>query len=121
MEGRGLISMKHAAVRAGLGTLGKNTLLLNRDVRQSAEHRRRADGSGLAVRSACGERLHFQGCTKCVDSCPSGAIQNGTVVQKLCRAIRLCAKNGKGITSTTECNALPHRMSRCLWAGKIRL
>lgn len=29
MEGRGLLSMKHAAVLAGLGTLGKSTLLLN--------------------------------------------------------------------------------------------
>ena len=28
-EGRGLISMKHAAVAAGLGTLGRSTLLLN--------------------------------------------------------------------------------------------
>jgi len=28
LEGRGLLSMKHAAVLAGLGTLGKNTLLL---------------------------------------------------------------------------------------------
>ncbi|PKM61932.1 MAG: hypothetical protein CVU99_01090 [Firmicutes bacterium HGW-Firmicutes-4] len=29
MEGRGLISMRHAAVNAGIGTLGKNTLLIN--------------------------------------------------------------------------------------------
>lgn len=29
LEGRGTISMKHAAVLAGIGTLGKSTLLLN--------------------------------------------------------------------------------------------
>ena len=28
-EGHGLISLKHAAVQAGIGTLGKNTLLLS--------------------------------------------------------------------------------------------
>ncbi|MBV7272834.1 epoxyqueuosine reductase [Clostridium sp. PL3] len=31
MEGRGLIAMKHAAVNAGIGTLGKNTLLINKN------------------------------------------------------------------------------------------
>jgi epoxyqueuosine reductase QueG len=29
-EGRGLISMNYAAINAGIGTLGKNTLLLNK-------------------------------------------------------------------------------------------
>lgn len=32
LTGKGLISMRHAAVLAGLGSLGKNTLLTNKDL-----------------------------------------------------------------------------------------
>ncbi len=102
MEGRGLLSMKHAAVLAGLGTLGKNTLLLNR-----------AFGNRLNIgvvltdmelpSDPLAETVCIQGCTKCTDSCPVGAIQNGTVVQKLCREFAYGAKTAKG-NGTTSCN-----------------
>jgi len=102
MEGRGLISMKHAAVRAGLGTLGKNTLLLNREF---------GNRMNLGVLltdlvlppDPLAESVCIRGCTKCVDSCPSGAIQNGGVVQKLCRQYAYTQKTARGYT-TTECN-----------------
>lgn len=101
-EGRGLISMKHAAVCAGLGTLGKNTLLLTR-----------AFGNRLNVgvvltdlpleSDPLAESVCIPGCTKCVDNCPAGAIQNGTVVQKLCRERAYGQKTARGY-ATTECN-----------------
>lgn len=102
MEGRGLLSMKHAAVQAGLGTLGKNTLLLNREF-----------GNRLNIgvvltdmelpSDPLAESVCIQGCTKCADNCPVGAIENGTVVQKLCRAHAYGPKTAKG-NGTTSCN-----------------
>lgn len=103
MEGRGLISMKHAAVCAGLGTLGKNTLLLNR------EYGNRLN-LGLVLTDLVlppdplAESVCIQGCTKCADSCPSGAIQSGHVEQKLCRQYAYAQKTARGY-STTVCNA----------------
>ena len=101
-EGRGLISMKHAAVCAGLGTLGKNTMLLNR-----------AFGNRLSIGAVLtdlplesdplAESVCIASCTKCVDSCPAGAIQNGAVIQKLCRERAYGQKTAKGY-ATTECN-----------------
>ncbi|HPF87316.1 MAG TPA: epoxyqueuosine reductase [Candidatus Limiplasma sp.] len=101
-EGRGLVSMKHAAVCAGLGTLGKNTMLLNRiygnTLNLGAILTDLPLPSDPPVKSLC-----IEGCTKCVDSCPVGAIQNGTVVQKLCRAYTYGQKTARGY-ATTECN-----------------
>lgn len=102
MEGRGLLSMKHAAVYAGLGAMGKNTLLLNETfgnmlnvglVLTDAEL-----PSDPLIQSIC-----VKGCSKCVDSCPTGAIQDGKVVQKLCRDYAYGQKTARGY-GTTVCN-----------------
>jgi epoxyqueuosine reductase len=102
MEGRGLLSMKHAAVLAGLGTLGKNTLLLNQDF-----------GNRLNIGAVLTdlelpsdplkESVCIAGCTRCAERCPVGAIQAGIVVQKLCREHAYAQKTAKGY-GTTVCN-----------------
>ena len=100
-SGHGLISMKHAAVAAGIGTLGKNTLLINKKF-----------GNLMTVGAILtdldlpsdemSEELCISGCTKCLDSCPVGAISDGTVNQKLCRN-HTYGKNSRGF-DTTDCN-----------------
>jgi epoxyqueuosine reductase QueG len=101
-EGRGLISMKHAAVYAGLGSLGKNTLLLNRQFGSMLDIG--AVLTDLSLPSdPLAESVCIDGCTKCIDSCPAGAIQNGAVIQKLCREFSYGQKTAKGY-ETTECN-----------------
>ena len=101
-EGRGLVSMKHAAVQAGLGTLGKNTLLLNREYGNMLN-------LGLVLTDAAlpsdppAESICIHGCTKCVDSCPVGAIRNGSVAQTLCRTHAYGQKTARGY-DTTACN-----------------
>lgn len=84
MEGRGLISMKHAAVNAGIGSLGKNTLLLN-----AKFGNRLTIGVILTnlelesddyVQSTC-----IDGCNLCIKNCPVQAIKEESVIQKLCR------------------------------------
>ncbi len=84
MEGRGLISMRHAAVNAGIGTLGKNTLLMN------AKYGNRLIVGAILTNlelqsdeyaaSSC-----LEGCNLCVKSCPVQALDGESVIQKLCR------------------------------------
>lgn len=102
MEGRGLISMKHAAVHAGLGTLGKSTLLINREFGNMLILGVVLINEALPSDSLA-EPLCIAGCTRCVDSCPAGAIQNGSVVQKLCREYSYGQKTARGF-DTTSCN-----------------
>jgi epoxyqueuosine reductase QueG len=101
MEGRGLLSMKHAAVLAGMGTLGKNTLLINKDFGN-----RLIIGcvlTDLVIESdELADRVCLENCTLCVKSCPVGAIAEGTVVQKKCR-INTSGKTKRGF-GTVECN-----------------
>ncbi|MDF2887161.1 MAG: hypothetical protein K0R23_1546 [Lacrimispora sp.] len=101
MEGRGLISMKHAACLAGLGTLGKNTLLLNKEY-----------GNRLVVGCVLTDQeiepdepavsICPDNCRLCIENCPQGAIKSGFVEQKTCRLFSY-GKTKRGF-ETVECN-----------------
>lgn len=79
-EPRGIISLKHAAVRAGLGKMGRNTLLI------SSEHGNVMRLGALATemewpeyptineKSPCPEK-----CRICEEACPVGAIKGGNI------------------------------------------
>lgn len=83
-EGRGIVSMKHAAVLAGIGTLGKSTLLLNNQY-----------GNMLSIGAVLtnlnlpsdkpAEDICIKQCSLCIDNCPVNAINEYGVNQKLCR------------------------------------
>jgi epoxyqueuosine reductase QueG len=83
---RGLISLKHAAVQAGLGKIGKNTLLVNDKygnmlwltaVLVSAE----LDADPIAAYEGC-----RPDCRLCLDSCPTKALDGVTIDQMVCFA-----------------------------------
>jgi epoxyqueuosine reductase len=84
LTGHGILSLKHAAVAAGLGTLGKNSLLLNRDFGN-----RLVPGAvltDLAIPSdAPAEPLCIPDCRKCLDTCPVHALDGVSANQSLCR------------------------------------
>lgn len=84
LEGRGVLSMKHAAVLAGIGTLGKSTLLLNGEygarLNIGAVLTNLPLASDAPARSCC-----LPGCRICLDYCPVRAIGETGVDQKLCR------------------------------------
>ena len=84
-EGRGLMSLKHIGYLAGLGVLGKNTLLTNDrygnlitlgavlvDIPLKEDP--------VAEYSFCGDD-----CEICMNNCPAGALDGVTVKQKMCR------------------------------------
>jgi epoxyqueuosine reductase QueG len=101
MEGRGLLSMKHAAVLAGIGTLGKNTLLINKDFGN-----RLIIGcvlTDLQIESdELAAEICLEHCHLCVQNCPAGAICEGSVEQKRCRMMTN-GKTKRGF-ETVECN-----------------
>lgn len=101
MEGRGLLSMKHAAVLAGLGTLGKSTLLLNE-----------AYGNLLTLGAILTEidlasdppeeSICLDGCGLCLKNCPAQALDGTRVNQERCR-LYTYGTNARSF-ATVNCN-----------------
>lgn len=101
LEGRGLISMKHAAVLAGLGTLGKSTLLLNPKY-----------GNMLTIGALLtelelssdppAEKICIDRCKLCIDNCPTQALDGKSANQKKCRT-NTYGTNARGF-DTVKCN-----------------
>ena len=83
--GRGLLSLKHAGWLAGLGVMGKNTLLTheefgNRIYLGAVLLDVDLPGDAMADYQLCTET-----CRRCIDACPVHAIGPLTVDQKRCR------------------------------------
>lgn len=84
-HGMGILSLRHAAVCAGLGMLGRNTLLIHERWGNLVYIGAVLSGVELAAdplieREACPPR-----CRVCLDACPVGALDGVTVNQALCR------------------------------------
>ncbi len=83
--GRAILSLRHAGYFAGLGILGKNTLLMNEKYGNMIQL-----GAVLLNIELKGDELaNYEGCIPdcqiCLDSCPQGALNGITVDQKACR------------------------------------
>lgn len=110
-EGRGIISMKHAAALAGLGSMGRNTILTNRDL--GSRINLGAILTNLELRSDPeAEHLCTDGCSICIDSCPAEAISDRGVDQKRCRENTFAANaRGFSIVYCNTCRVIcPHAM-----------
>jgi epoxyqueuosine reductase len=84
-HGIAVLSMRHAGMLAGLGVLGRNTLLINREMGNLM-------GIGAVLLDAAVESDPLVSgfkcppkCRLCLDSCPVGALDGVTVNQALCR------------------------------------
>ena len=95
-HGRGILSLKHAGVLAGLGVFGKNTLLINERfgnmiwlgaILMSID----LEPDPIASYEGC-----ISGCTVCIDSCPQHALDGITIDQKLCRERSISYTYGGG-------------------------
>ncbi len=101
MTGRGILSMRHAAVLAGLGALGKSTLVLNK--RYGTLLNFCAVLTNLELESDdLAENICLEGCHKCIDNCPSGALGENGITQKPCRNYAY-GNNERGF-DITNCN-----------------
>ena len=86
-EGRGILSLRHAGYMAGLGVLGKNTLLINatfgnRIVLGAALLNIEIEPDDMADYNFCSAD-----CQVCIKNCPTGALDGKTINQKLCRPV----------------------------------
>jgi epoxyqueuosine reductase len=96
IHGRGILSLKHAGVLAGLGVLGKNTLLMNERfgnmiwlgaILVSAD----LEPDPIAYYEDCCSE-----CTLCIDSCPQHALDGITIDQESCRRRSISHTPGGG-------------------------
>jgi epoxyqueuosine reductase QueG len=81
----GMVSLKHAAVRAGIGTMGRNTLLAN----ETFGNRLRLGGilttADLPAGTPLEESLCKDDCRVCVEVCPVRALDgHGSIDQYKC-------------------------------------
>jgi epoxyqueuosine reductase QueG len=106
-EGRGILSLKHAGYLAGLGVLGRNTLLTNKTLGN-----RITLGALLLNVSLPGDpipRYTFcsDNCQACINACPAKALDGRTIVQKLCRRVsQVTTKKGYALYLCNTCRAI---------------
>ena len=84
-HGQGILSMRHAAALAGLGRIGRNALLINKDFGNMLQigallTSEILESDPLADYEVCPPR-----CMRCLDACPSNALTGTRVVQFNCR------------------------------------
>ncbi len=82
----GDLSHKHAAVAAGLGAMGKNSLLITPQFGNRVNLVSIVTDLVIEPDPIVDAELCPAGCRLCVDACPAGAIKgDGTVNQRACR------------------------------------
>jgi len=104
LHGQALLSMRHAGHLAGLGVLGKNTLLINK-----------IHGNIILISAVLvdvvlegdpiysyKEELCPASCNLCLDVCPQKALDGTTVVQALCRPLSTYKTGNNSIVK--KCN-----------------
>jgi epoxyqueuosine reductase QueG len=87
LYGRAILSLRHAGYRAGLGLLGKNTLLINERYGNMIQLgavliNLELQGDPIANYIAC-----IPDCRLCIENCPANALNGTTVNQKSCRPL----------------------------------
>ncbi len=94
MRGEAILSMRHAALLAGLGRIGRSGLLINGLLGNMIQI-----GAILLDRDFCADRIaEYQvcpeNCSICIDECPVSALDGNSTVQKLCRPLSV-SRNDK--------------------------
>ncbi len=106
-EGRGILSLKHAGLLAGLGVMGTNTLLTNDRFGNRIMLGALLLGIDLAGDDPAAYDLGCETCNACATSCPAGAIADGVVNQKRCRAVSsTVTPKGYSLETCRSCRAV---------------
>lgn len=106
-HGQGILSLKHAAVRAGLGHMGKNTLLVNDELGNmlwlgAVLLDKELEPDPIANYQTC-----RPDCRICLDVCPAIALDGTTIEQRKCRGVSAkYTEGGGGVYACNLCRKL---------------
>ncbi len=95
-HGRGILSLKHAGVLAGLGVMGKNTLLINDRYGNMIWLGAVLLSADLEPDPMVSYEVCKASCTICLKACPQKALDGTTLDQKLCRERSTSNSEGGG-------------------------
>jgi epoxyqueuosine reductase len=111
MTGKGLLSLKHAGYLAGLGVIGRNTLLCNKEYGNMIKLGALITNIELEPDSIMDHDFCSDKCNLCIDGCPSGALGKNSVIQKNCRLYsETTTSKGAPITVCYNCRKVcPNR------------
>lgn len=76
---QGIVSLKHAAQAAGIGTIGRNTLLLSKQFGPRLRLGGVLTTAGLPLDVPLKKSMCIKGCTICIDRCPYKALNGGGI------------------------------------------
>lgn len=85
--GKAILSLRHAAWLAGLGKLGRNTLLINNKYGNMIQIGALLVNIELEPDEMADYEVCPPNCNLCLESCPVSALDGKTVKQKLCRPL----------------------------------
>lgn len=95
-RGRGILSLKHLAQAAGIGCIGKNTLLVNKTYGNRLYLGAVISNVELAEDELI-DNLCPENCNICIKACPQEALDGITVNQKKCREKCATVTPGGGV------------------------
>ena len=102
--GRGILSLKHSGQLAGLGSIGKNSLLTNKKFGNRIVLGAILIDQTITADLVDNNPICIDGCNLCEKKCSVNAIRNGNVNQKLCRGNSyLTNEKGYFIYTCFEC------------------
>lgn len=94
--GKGIISLKHAGVLAGLGKMGKNTLLINNKLGNMMWLGALLVSKDLEPDPLAEYEVCKNNCRLCLDGCVKNALDGITINQLLCRSKSTTSTEGGG-------------------------
>jgi epoxyqueuosine reductase len=96
-EARAILSLRHTGYLAGLGKLGRNNLLINKDYGSMIQIGAILTNQVIEADPLADYEVCLPNCRICLDNCPTNALTGVTVIQKECRPLTV-SKSERGFT-----------------------
>ena len=105
-----VLSMRHAGMLAGLGKLGKNSLLINDRFGSMIQMGALLTAECIEPNPLADYEVCKPNCSACIKACPEKAIDNKSIIQKRCRsASQVEISKGFSIKGCYDCRKkCPH-------------